>query len=169
MMLYQEIYPEIKKKLAYCFDDSVCLSYAVPGEENALRVDRVFLYRNTLDADRTRPFAMLSTAADDGRIISFLDSHYQDFVDTGAYPFQKKLNYRLPEAESVKDFQMEQRMIRKMYEGVRSIAFQPEVSAEQKELLSKYSFLFEHAVPKDLLPFYHGLNPRFYEWLRAQL
>ena len=169
MMLYQEIIPEIKKKLAYCFDDSVCLSYAVPDIENAIRTDKVFLYQSTLNTVRSRPFAMLSTAADDGRIICFLDSRYQDFMDTGAYPFQKKLNYSLPEAESMKDFQMEQRMIRKMYEGVRSFAFQQELNAEQKELLSKYSFLFEHAVPKDLLPFYHGLNPRFYEWMHAQL
>ncbi|MBR2257710.1 MAG: hypothetical protein IJ899_10370 [Blautia sp.] len=168
-MLYYEIISELKKKAAYCFDDAVCLSYAVPEIENGIRVDKAFLYRNTLDTSRTRPFAVLVTAADDGRIVLLADCHYSDFVDPGRFPFSRKLDYRMPEKESVEDFQMEQHMIRKLYEAVRLFAFQKGLGLEQKQLLEKYHFLFSHAVPKDLIPFYEALSPRFEAWIQSEI
>jgi len=167
-MRYQEIISELKKKAAFCYDDAVCLSYAVPEVENGMRVDKVFLYRNSLDTRRTRPFAVMITAADDGRIVSLTDCRYRDYVDSGKYPFSGKLDYRMPEKESPADFQMEQSMIRKLYEAVRLFAFEEELEPEKRQLLSKYRFLFEHAVPKDLLPFYQALSPRFEAWIQQQ-
>ncbi len=168
-MFYHEILAELKKKAAYCYDDAVCLSYAVPEIENGIRADKVFLYRNTLDVRRTRPFAVLITAAEDGRILSLTDCRYRDFVDSGKYPFAGKLDYRLPEKESVADFEMEQRMIRKMYEAVRLFAFGEGLQPAQRELLEKYRFLFSHAVPTDLLPFYRALSPRFEAWAQKEI
>lgn len=168
MVLYQTIRSELKRKVALCFDDAVCLSYAVPDVENGIRVDKVFLYRNALETNRTRPFAVLITAADNGRILSLMDCRYSDYVDPVRFPFSRKLDYRMPEKESVKDYQMEQQMIYKLYEGIRVFAFDGNLESKKAELLRKYRFLFAHAVPRDLVPFYQALSPRFEAWAKKE-
>jgi len=168
-MLYQDVFAELKKKLAYCYDDAVSLSYTVPDVENGMRVDKAFLYRNALDTRRTRPFALLVTAANDGRIVELTDCRYRDFVDPERFPFTQNLDYRLPSKQSIEDFKMEQGMLRKLYEAVRLFAFETNLEPGKQELLEKYRFLFEHAVPKDLIPFYRALSPRFEAWVVKEL
>ena len=163
-MLYQELFSELKKKIACCFDDSVSLSYPVPEIVNGISVDRIFLYRNTRGPQRTRPFAVLTAAADDGRLLELTDCRYRDFVDSEAYPFSRKLDFSMPEKGSIEDFEKKQRMLREMYETIRLFAFREDPDPAQRELLAKYRSLFVHAVPRDLLPFYRALSPRFEDW-----
>lgn len=168
-MKYSEIVKELKLKMTFCFDDSVCFSYPVPDVINGIRVDKVFLYRKSVEKMGTRPFALLTTDSNSGEILSFENSRISDFVDSEKHPFSYKLDYSMPEKENIQDFKMEQQMIRKLYEGIRTFAFSNEVSPEQKELLEKYTFILSHAIPKDLLPFYEKLSPKYTEWLCATI
>ncbi len=165
-MKYSDILSELKRKMAFCFDDSVCLSYPVAGMIGGRRVDKVFLYRKAVGTAGLRPFASLVTDAENGDILLLESCKLHDFMDTQQYPLTRKLDYSLPNKTSVQDFKMEQQMIRKLYEGVRTFAFSNELTAEQKELLEKYTFLFTYTTPRELQPFYEALSPEFTVWAR---
>ena len=164
-MKYSDIFKELKQKTAYCFDDSVCFSYPVPDIINGIRVDKVFLYRRSTKTMGSRPFALLAADANTGEPVLFENARINDFVDTQQHPFSVKIDYSMPEKESIQDFKMEQQMIYKLYEGVRTFAFGSEMTDEQKQLLEKYTFIFSHAIPTMLKPYYTALSPAYEQWL----
>lgn len=167
MICYMDCFAGMKNKLSFWYGDSVSFSYAVPDITNGLRVDKVFLYSHATQIMRPRPFAMVATAQDDGSIVYLADCRFEDFVDPAKHPREMALDYSLPETETIEDFQMEQRILRKLYEAVRSLAFRENLSDSDRDLLKKYRFLFWHSVPRSLIPYYKALSPSFDTWIKT--
>ncbi|MBR5110045.1 MAG: hypothetical protein IK099_07605 [Clostridia bacterium] len=167
---FSKILEENQRKTAYWFDDSVCLSYPLPDMKNGRKTERMFLYnRGVMRQEGPRPFGLMTLDYASGRLLAYQDGRLEDFMDTAAYPFDRPVSYALNGKISVKDFKMEQAMVRKLYEGVRRFAFQDTLTKEEKEVLEKFCFLMEHAVPAELLPYYETMGKNFYRWVKEHV
>lgn len=164
-MRFEEILRAQTRRLKAMFGDSVTLSYPLPAIVNGRKADRVFLYRHAgAQLDAPRPFGLLTLDADTGEVLCFEDARVHDFLEDAGTAPDAVISYRLPEPVSVRDYQMEQTMLRKLYEGVRLAAFSETLTEEAHEVVDKYCFLLEHAVPTALRPYYAAMGRGFDEW-----
>lgn len=164
MQEYETIFPQVQKKVASFLGDQVSLSYPMPDVTKGVRVERFFLYPAGNTLNRQRPFGLLTTAMENGRILEYRDCHIHDFMDTARYPFTHTISYELPKEISVRQYKTEQGLINKLYETVRTIAFQETLYGRQKEVLTKYWVLLLRSVPEALHPYYQKMGKNFYRW-----
>lgn len=164
MLEYNALFRKVKETVSHLIGDQVSLSYPMPDVTKGVWVERFFLYYSGFSTERTRPFGLLTVSMESGQIISYQDCRFSDFMDTEKYPFSEKISYALPKQVSVKQYQVEQSLINKLYESVRQFAFKTELTAEEKETLSKYFALLLQSVPVALHPYYQKMGKNFYRW-----
>ncbi|HHV13114.1 MAG TPA: hypothetical protein GXX75_22845 [Clostridiales bacterium] len=166
MKKYYEILEKNKKVIAdLCGNCSI--SFPVPDLVNSILVEKVFLYPSSPAEVRTRPFALVTSAMEDGTILKYENAYVFDFVPTQKYPFEEKINYGIPDGEkkSPGEHRLEMELLAKLYEEIRSFVFEESLTADQKELLTKYYVIFEKSVPVAQLPFYDGMSEKYKKWM----
>lgn len=165
MLTYAVIFPRLKELVSSICGETAILSYPLPDVENGIRVERSFLYAHGSEIVRTRPFAVVTTAVESGRLLSYQDCRLRDFFDTARHPFSQPIRYELQRKIGVKEFRLEQDMINKLYETVRRIAFQETIQNEEARQLGAHYLMLEKAVPADLIPYYQAIGKNYYDWV----
>ena len=169
-VLFETILRETRQKLSWTMDDGVSLSFPLPDWQNGRKTDRMFLYRrSTRSLEGPRPFALLTLDFETGAPLAYADARIEDFMGDAHGPWNAKISYALPAGISVRDVQEEQAMLRKLYEGVRCLAFQDQLTEPERELLEKFVFLMDHAGPEGLRPYYEAMGKNFYEWVKKHV
>lgn len=168
MKTYTELYEKIRKKMAAVCGDSAVMSYPVPAEG---KKEMVFIYPSATCLIRTRPYAVLLTAMEDGAVLLYQNCYGTDYFAAIGHPFEKKISYQLPESigGDVKIFKKIQEKLRARYDEVREFAFSEDLSEEQKKTLGEYQEALEEITPPDLMPFYREMGKAFWRWIEDVL
>ena len=119
MKTYTELYEKIRKKMAAVCGDSAVMSYPVPAGG---KKEMVFIYPSATCLIRTRPYAVLLTAMEDGAVLLYQNCYGTDYFAAIGHPFEKKISYQLPESigGDVKIFKKIQEKLKK--DGLITIA-----------------------------------------------
>lgn len=166
MKKYNEILEKNRKVITdLCGNCSI--SFPVPDLVKGILVEKVFLYPSSPVQVKTRPFALLTSAMEDGTILKYENAYVFDFVPTQKHPFEEKISYAIPDGEkkTPKEHRLELELLAKLYEEIRSFVFAESLTAEQKEILTKYYVIFEKSVPAAQLPFYDGMSENYKKWM----
>lgn len=143
------------------------LSYPVPALDNGRLTERFFLCSNQARAVRRRPFAWLAMDVESGRLARYADCAVEDFAaGLGAAPDQE-LDYSAPEGQSVRETQKLARRMSELYRSIRTFAFCPAPSGEQREAMAQYQALLPRVWRPELRRFYEALSPEFFAWLQG--
>lgn len=171
MKRYATLFPAIKSRVASLYGENISLSYPVPVCAGTLRMERSFLYPQISSPMRSRPFAAVTTAMDDGALLLYEDCRIRDFMPSPAPNVNERIDYQVPRAatKGAQEFLLEQGMINKMYELVRQIAFSDVLTDAQREVLSKYYSMLEGTVPAALFPYYNALGDDFFKWVKKNV
>ena len=164
MQSYSTIFPQVKREVSALFGDETCLSEPIPDVTAGVRVERYFLYPVNRQTMRSRPFGYLTTSMESGQVLLYQDCRVRDFMDTGEHPFSEPISYALQEKIGVRQFRTEQSLLRKLYESVRTFAFQDTLTEEQKQTLESYLVLLFRSQPAALLPYYSKMGKNFFRW-----
>lgn len=158
----------VVNKVKMLYGENISFSFPVPATENDMKVEKYFVYRMSFEKNKTRPFAKVITAFADGTILEIVNSHFNDFVDTSDYPFEKKISYELSD-NSLTARQMKELIERanSLYNTVREIFFQKELSENDKAIVIEYKAIIDRITPPSLIPFYNALNPLYVSWLNS--
>jgi hypothetical protein len=115
-----------------------------------------------------RPRFQIVVDPEDGRLVALTDCDYQDFaavVPTGDVVGELRLEdlpaRTIPELEQLRD------ELSQAYDRILGLAFKPteQLTPTECETVAQFKKRFEHAVEPFMMPFYHALNPAFFEWL----
>lgn len=159
----------IISKMKMLLGENIAVSFPIPCVENGIRAEKCFVYRMSFDKTKTRPFAMVVTAMSDGTILEFSNCHFKDFMDTAAHPFSEKISYELPcSSIGAKELKSLNDELYSLYNVVRTVAFQSELSELETSAVDDYKALFDKVVPISLLPYYHALGNEFFEWINQK-
>lgn len=164
MLNYAVVLNKTAQGVQVLSSEQTCMSYAMPDQENGIPVEKYFLYTMAYDSVHGRPWAMVTADMARGDILLYEDCRVKDFMDTERHPLHEKIDYSLPREIGLREYKMQQELMKKLYERVRLLAFREELSGEEQELLRKYLILLDSSVPADLIPYYHAIGKNFIAW-----
>jgi hypothetical protein len=166
MKKYSEIL-ETNRGIIKAFCGNSSISFPVADLVNGILVEKVFLYPTSPMELRTRPFALVTSAMEDGTILKYENAYVYDFVPTQRHSFEEKISYEIPgcEKKSLREHRLELQLLTKLYEEIRIFVFEESLTPEQREILTKYYVIFEKTVPTALLPFYDGMSEKYKKWV----
>lgn len=166
MKKYSEIL-EKNRGIINALGGNSSISFPVPDLVNGILVEKVFLYPTSPMELRTRPFALVTSAMEDGTILKYENAYVYDFVPTQRHSFEEKISYEIPDSEkkSLREHRLELELLPKLYEEIRTFVFNENLTPEQREILTKYYVIFEKSVPTAQLPFYDGMSENYKKWV----
>ena len=99
----------------------------------------------------------------------FKNAYYSEFADSKKYPLTSEFDAKVPLATSAKEQIELIKNLQTLYEKVRVIAFEKNLSAENKTVLSEYANALSQTIPADLLNFCKNTEPQFFEWIAKNI
>ena len=113
-----------------------------------------------------RPHGWLMIDSKSGKIAQLGDCDVVDFVDQSRYPIESQVSLELPKQLGEQQYANAYRQIYETYEELRAFAFKENPSEKQLDIMAKYSELFSLIAPVGHYPFYSGISPEFFKWVR---
>ena len=142
-------------------------SFPVPAMINGHQTDRYFMYPNSVGKLRSRPLVWMELDGSSGAVLRMNNCYVADFVNSEVYSFDKLIDYTLPDT-TVPAQLSRIRRLHALYNDVKIVAFQKQLTNEQKNAVMEYVRLLEDAVPSELMPFYYELGSSFFAWINAE-
>lgn len=141
------------------------VSFPVPSMIQGHCTDRYFLYSNNPEKLRSRPMVWLELDGSSGAVLSMNHCFVADFVNGEVYPFDKLIDYTVPDNTSVSAQMARIRKLHELYRDVKATAFQEKLTEEEKAVVKQYVRLLEETAPVALMPFYRELGNTFFAWI----
>ncbi len=166
MKTCSEIVNKLMKEIKFFDWKTNALSFFIPEKIGDVILENAFVYTSNPHTEKTRPYARISVISEYGQLVSFQNCYLYDFIDTQKYPFEKKINYHVPVALTVKEQMSMIQKFSEVYGKLREFAFHSEISKEEETIIKEYSVLFTKIIPKDLYVYYYALSPQFFCWMK---
>lgn len=166
---YQELLKKLKIQFTAITGSNYSFTPAIVELNQNRKCEVYFAYNISPKKKILRPYFKLVTDYKTGIILEFKNAYYSEFADSKKYPLTSEFDAKVPLATSAKEQIELIKNLQTLYEKVRVIAFEKNLSAENKTVLSEYANALSQTIPEDLLNFCKNTEPQFFEWIAKNI
>lgn len=144
------------------------MSFFIPCMEGGRLTERAFIYPFTPGRPHgCRPYAWIVRSMKNKKLLAYQKCEDRDFME-GGYEPGDRVDYRLRGSVKTGEYSLYCKRFAGIYEEIKNFVFQEELDGQKAGLLGAYAGLLERIIPEELMPYYEGLSPEFFLWIRRK-